>query len=155
MQKVLTIPEWHRLAMEGTTLPVRILINGNSMFPLIRYRRDHVTIIPIKEPLAMGDIILFSDPDRNRYVIHRIWQMRQDAVLTWGDNCNRPDGWIPIGLIWGKVVKIERDRKVILPDPRKGIHWAFFWHNIGRGYRFWVKIKQFIALRIRKIINHT
>ena len=131
----LSVSEWHNLSLEGTMLPVRTLIKGYSMEPLIRYNRDYVTVIPLSESLAEGDIVLFSDPYQKRYVLHRVWTLENERVLTWGDNCDRPDAWMTVNDIWGKVILIERGKHKITPDARKGLLFARFWHIAGRAYR--------------------
>ena len=131
----LSVSEWHKLSLEGTMLPVRTLISGYSMEPLIRYNRDYVTVIPLSESLAEGDIVLFSDPFQKRYVLHRVWTLENERVLTWGDNCDRPDAWMTVNDIWGKVILIERGNHKITPDARKGLLFARFWHIAGRAYR--------------------
>ena len=131
----LTIPEWHNMALEGTKVPVRILISGDSMYPMIRKNRDYVTIYPLEEPPETGDIVLFSDPDRNRYVLHRVWQTGEDRVMTWGDNCIEPDGWMPLEMIWGRAVLIERGKRNIRPKRKTGMRIAGFWHRFGRIWR--------------------
>ena len=131
----LSVSEWHKLSLEGIKIPVRTLIGGYSMEPLIRYNRDYVTIIPLSESLAVGDIVLFSDPYQNRYVLHRVWTLENERVLTWGDNCDRPDAWMTVNDIWGKVILIERGNHKITPDARKGLLFARFWHIDGRAYR--------------------
>ena len=131
----LSVSEWHKLSLEGTMLPVRTLIGGYSMEPLIRYNRDYVTIIPLSESLVEGDIVLFSDPYQKRYVLHRVWTLEDNRVLTWGDNCDRPDAWMTVNDIWGKVILIERGKYKITPDARKGLLFAGFWHIAGRAYR--------------------
>ena len=57
--KSISIPEWHRLAEKGMALPVRIQLNGGSMSPLIRMNCDYVTVGPLNETPATGDIVLF------------------------------------------------------------------------------------------------
>ena len=131
----LSVSEWHKLSLEGTMLPVRTLIGGYSMEPLIRYNRDYVTVIPLSESLAEGDIVLFSDPYQKRYVLHRVWTLENERVLTWGDNCDRPDAWMTVNDIWGKVILIERGKHKITPDAQKGLLYARFWHIAGRAYR--------------------
>ena len=131
----LSVSEWHKLSLEGTMLPLRTLIGGYSMEPLIRYNRDYVTVIPLSESLAEGDIVLFSDPYQKRYVLHRVWTLENERVLTWGDNCDRPDAWMTVNDIWGKVILIERGNHKITPDARKGLLFARFWHITGRAYR--------------------
>lgn len=131
----LSISEWHKLSLEGAMLPVRTVVGGCSMEPLIRYNRDYVTIIPRPESLAEGDIVLFSDPYQKRYVLHRVWTLENERVLTWGDNCDRPDAWMTVNDIWGKVILIERGKHKITPDAQKGLLYARLWHITGRAYR--------------------
>ena len=150
MNRSLSIPEWHRMAMEGAAPPVRILLNGGSMFPLIRWNRDYVTIAPLKEPPVIGDIVLIAEPDAERYVMHRAWDIRDGKVLTWGDNCPRPDAWLPPDQIWGKAILVERGRRKIKPEPGKGMRWARFWHHARKGYFLYQRIQQGIARRIKK-----
>ena len=153
MHKALSIPDWHQMAAEGNAPPVRITLSGYSMNPLIRGHRDYVTVKPIEGIFEVGDIVLFCEPDTNRYVIHRVWNLEGDNVLTWGDNCLKPDGWIMKKDVWGKVVLIERGKRVIHPDPQKGIRWAAIWHPLGRIYRFGRRIKQGVLCRIRRIMG--
>ena len=81
MNKSISILKWHQMAIEEKAPPVRILLNGHSMNPAIRGYKDYVTII------------------------------EKEMVLTWGDNCSDPDGWIPLKNIWGRVVLIEKGKK--------------------------------------------
>ena len=130
MNMSLSIPEWHRMAMESTAPPVRIQLNGGSMFPLVRMNRDYVTIAPLNRELVPGDIVLFSEAEINRYVVHRVWKIKDGNVMTWGDNCLQPDGWFPREAIWGQVVLIERGKREIKPDPEKGLRRILAsWHE--------------------------
>ena len=134
--KSLSIPEWHDLALQGVNVPTRILIGGRSMFPLVRYQKDYVSIIPVSGTLSVGDIVLIADPARKRYVIHRAWQIEEGRILTWGDNCPAPDGWMPMDRIWGKVVLVERGKRTITPDRDAGMRLARFWHPVGKIWRW-------------------
>ncbi len=135
MKQTLSVSQWHEMALAGTALPMRIPIHGVSMFPLIRMDRDYVTILPVREPVVPGDIVLFADPEADRYVLHRVIETDGQRVLTCGDNCARSDGWIPMERVWGKAQLIERGRRTIRPDPRKGLRWGRFWRRyLARGY---------------------
>ena len=153
MKRTLTIEEWHALTAKGVQIPMRIPLTGNSMFPLVRYGRDHVNVAPLNGSPAVGDIVLFTDPPRNRYVMHRVWQIKDGMALTWGDNCVAPDGWMPVENLWGKAVSIERGKRIIQTDPAKGMKWAAFWHRAGKAYRFGKRIKEGILRRIKRIIK--
>ena len=130
--KSLSILEWHELVQKGAEIPMRMLINGVSMHPLIRRNRDMVTIVPLCRMPVPGEIVMFAQPEKERYVLHRAWQVRDGYVLTWGDNCNAPDGWMPQDKIWGLATRIERGRFIITPKPKRGLRWARIWHPIGR-----------------------
>ena len=141
MKRTLSVTEWHLLAEEGNAPPVRIQLQGNSMFPLIRVNRDYVTVAAPDGEFAVGDIVLFADEKRDRYVMHRVWEVKEDRILTWGDNCDGPDGWLPLSAVWGKTVLIERGRRRIVPEPKKGMRRAKLWHRLGKVYRFAAKVK--------------
>ena len=151
MNRTLSIPEWHQMALEGTAPQVRIQLHGFSMFPIIRGYRDFVTIEALKGKPEIGDIVLFNDEKTNRYVMHRVWEIKDNLVLTWGDNCTAPDGWMPVHSIWGKAVLIERGHRIIKPDPKKGMEWAKFWRHAGKVYRFGKRIRDGVMRRIRKL----
>ena len=153
MNKSLSVPEWHRMAMDGNAPPVKILLNGASMFPLIRWNRDYVTIIPLDRELVLGDIVLISEPDTGRFVAHRVWEIRDGKVMTWGDHCVEPDRWVSAEAIWGRVVLIERGRREIRTDPIKGLRWAKFWHQAGKIYRLYERYRNGIMRRIKKLFG--
>ena len=152
IHRSLSIPEWRRMIDEGNAPPVRIQLGGSSMSPLIRYKKDYVTIIPLEAPPVPGDIVLFADFTRDRYVMHRVWKVRKGEALTWGDNCDRSDGWIPLEKIWGKALQVERGRKTIQMNARRGLLWASFWHQAGRVYRFVFRIKKAVLRRMKNIV---
>ena len=151
LHRSLSIPEWRKLAGEGAAPPVRIQLNGNSMFPLIRWNKDYVTIVPLEDDPSIGDIVLFCDGGTERYVVHRVWELSGDTAVTWGDNCPAPDGRIPRGALCGKVALIERGKRKITPDPRKGIRWAKFWHRAGKIYRRCQVYRISISRRIKRL----
>lgn len=155
MRQTLSIPQWHALAREGSPLPMRILIQGWSMYPLIRKNQDYVTILPLDAPPRRGDIVLFSDPARERYVLHRIWKTAAGSTLTWGDNCQDPDGWIPMDAVWGKAVLIERGKRKIRPHPRQGLLLACVLHALLPARRFAGAIKRRVKRRIKTAKGET
>ena len=151
MRKTFSIPGWHELALEDGAPPVRVRLRGSSMFPLIRNDLDYVTVAAPGETVVPGEIVLLADPERDRYVMHRVWAVRDGRILTWGDNCRGPDGWFPLSSVWGKAALIERGSRQIRPDPEKGLRWAAFWHLAGKAYRPVRRCGAGILRRIRKI----
>lgn len=133
----LDIEQWHALGLEGNMIPVTICLEGDSMRPLIRRGKDHVTIYPLMRPLRIGDVVLFRGGPK-RYVVHRVWKLREGRVCTLGDNCWKPDGWMPLENVWGLVVRAERNGRVIRLDTRLarilGRIWMFL-HPVRIFYR--------------------
>ena len=153
MNRSLSIHEWHQMAMEGNAPPVRIPLNGYSMFPLIRKGLDYVTIVPLDRDLIPGDIVLFAETDVERFVMHRVWEIRDGQILTWGDYCDKPDGWIQADKIWGRAVLIERGNRNIQPNPKKGMRWAKFWHKAKKTYEIYTNIRVGMNRIIKKLVG--
>ncbi|MDO5443282.1 MAG: S24/S26 family peptidase [Bacteroidia bacterium] len=70
-----------RLLSEGRE--VIVPTKGSSMLPFIRGERDSVVLLQ-KLTFEPGDIVL-ALVDKDRYVLHRIWSVDQDAVTLMGD----------------------------------------------------------------------
>ncbi len=151
MNRKLSIPEWHQLALNSTKIPVRITLNGWSMEPLIRMDKDYVTVVPLDTVPQIGDIVMFEDQNRKRFITHRVWDLDEQKVLTWGDNCLNPDGWLPLDCVWGKIVLIERGKRKIVPNPERGMKWGRFWHHAGKIYRPFIRGKNAIRSLVDKI----
>lgn len=111
----MSIAQWHALARDGPAPPMCIPLEGDSMRPLIRRGRDRVTIVPLTRPLKRGDVVLFEFPT-GRYVVHRVYRLRDGFVQTLGDHCWNPDPWMPERQVLGQVVQAERGRMRILLD---------------------------------------
>ena len=149
MRQRISIPQWHAMAQTGCNIPMCIPIHGNSMYPLVRMDRDLVTVVPLEEMPRAGDIVLFADPICDRYVLHRVWRAEGDRVLTWGDNCEKPDGWMPRDAVWGKAISIERGKRSITPDPKKGLCLARIWHRAGKACR-WCRLQ---GSRLKRLVK--
>ncbi len=150
--KPITIPEWHAWAKQGASVPMRIPINGVSMYPVIRRNRDMVTIVPLDHEPVPGEIVMFAQPQLNRYVLHRVWQVREGRVQTWGDNCDKPDGWMPREMIWGQAIRIERGKRDIKPDPARGMRWAKVWHPVGKAVRKGRSMAAGVYRRVKRLM---
>lgn len=108
--QIRTIPmeQWCALARENVAPPVTICLEGESMRPLIRKGRDPVTIVPVRGELKKGDVVLFTLGD-GRYVVHRVWRLREGLARTLGDNCVNPEPWFPRAQVLGQVVRFSRN----------------------------------------------
>lgn len=146
----LGIEQWHELGLEGNMLPVTITLEGDSMRPLIRRGRDRVTILPLMQPIQKGDVVLFKGGEK-RYVVHRVYRMRDGLVQTLGDNCLNPDRWMPMDMIWGLVVKMERGGRTWRLDSRAARAFGLFWMAIFPARKAYLRCRGLAARAYRKV----
>ncbi len=150
----LSIDRWYELSKEDVYLPMRIMVYGTSMSPLIRIKRDFVTIVPLKREPIVGDIVLFRDYRGDRYVLHRVWKVEGDTVLTFGDHCICPDAPMTRDCVWGLAVKIERGKRVIPTDSDKARKWGLKWAKAEHKlFPLYQRTRSFAARIYHKIIG--
>lgn len=82
-----------------------VQVRGESMYPMLRYRRDPVLIHPVEDELKRYDVAVYNRGDS--YVIHRILEVRPDCYVFRGDNCTGKE-IIPKSLVVGVVVGFWR-----------------------------------------------
>jgi len=103
----------------GSGKALRFQARGDSMSPLVR-DGDVLLVRPV-HPAAVqiGDLVLCSSEGR-RVVVHRVIrkQVSQERLrfTVQGDQVARPDGLIPGGQVYGRVLAIERDAAQIDMD---------------------------------------
>lgn len=137
--QIRTIPmeQWCALAQENAAPPVTICLEGESMRPLIRKGRDPVTIVPVRGALKKGDVVLFTLGD-GRYVVHRVWRLREGLVRTLGDNCVNPEPWFPRTQVLGQVIRFSRNGHAFRLDTFAARAFGRVWmalFPIRRGYK--------------------
>lgn len=70
-----------------------VVISGPSMEPT--YHSGDVLIVRKKTP-AVGDVIVFTVPERNARIVHRVIERRSDGTMVVkGDNRSTPDLPLP------------------------------------------------------------
>ncbi len=123
----LSVEQWQALVQRGARVPVTIPIMGNSMVPVIRYKVDPTTIVPLSREPMEGDIVLFRRAGDAALVVHRVWRVLEDQVQTWGDNCPNPDRPVPREDVLGLAVSVRRNGRDIPLDTeeqrRRGVRW--------------------------------
>ncbi len=73
----------HTLATEGVLF---YRIEGVSMQPMLRQKRDAVVIRPQQGRLSKLDVALYRR-DSGKYVLHRVVRVLPDGYVIRGDNC--------------------------------------------------------------------
>lgn len=101
-------------------------ISGTSMLPMLKESRDIVVLIPAKDALRVGDVVLFvRERKDDELVLHRIVKsVPGDGYLIRGDNT-----------FWNEPVKREDVKAVAEGFFRKGKYCDC---NKSRGYRLYV-----------------
>lgn len=100
-------------------VPFRFTARGSSMFPFIR-DGDVITLGPVR-PLhpasgrvaRVGDVVAFRHPETDRLAIHRVVGRRSGALLVRGDNCAAPDGLVALEAVIGRVLRVEREGRIV------------------------------------------
>jgi len=77
---------------------------GTSMSPFIK-DKDTVIIIPFKESVGIGDIVLLKTSDE-RLLLHRVIKTEATGVITMGDASYDDDGFTSYKNILGRVIRV-------------------------------------------------
>ena len=95
----------------------RFVARGASMWPAIP-SRSRVEIEPCRAAqLQLGEVAAFES--EGRVIVHRVTRVTAEGVCFQGDNCNRPDGHVPVSQVLGRMRALER-RPLRLRWPRQG-----------------------------------
>lgn len=62
-----------------------LTVTGSSMLPMLRHRKDAVTLVPADGRQKKGDVILYRR-ENGRYILHRIIALEWDGYICCGDN---------------------------------------------------------------------
>ena len=151
MTRSIPMETWCKLAREGAAPPVTICLEGDSMRPLIRRGRDPVTIIPINRPLQKGDVVLFRLGER--YIVHRVWQMKNGMVRTFGDNCWNPEPWFPEEQVLGMVVRFVRAGRTFRLDTPAARAWGRVWMAIHPVRLMYLRCRSLAARIVKKLLK--
>lgn len=146
--RAIPMEQWCALAREGCAPQVTICLEGNSMQPLIRRAKDPVTIVALNRPLIKGDVVLFRLG--GKYIVHRVWKLKDGMVRTFGDNCWNPDPWIPLEQVLGLVVKYRRGGRMHRLDTGAARGWGRLWMSLHPIRRYYKRLRALAGRCYRK-----
>lgn len=147
--RAIPMEQWCALAREGCAPQVTICLEGNSMRPLIRRAKDPVTIVALNRPLIKGDVVLFRLG--GKYIVHRVWKLKDGMVCTFGDNCWNPDPWIPLEQVLGLVVKYSRGGRMHRLDTGAARGWGRLWMSLHPIRRYYKRLRALAGRCYRKV----
>ena len=126
---------------------------GPSMLPLLRQGRDLFVVEKRgTERLKVGDVVLYRRPP-DKYVLHRIVQVREKDYVILGDNCVNREYGITDGDILGVMTGFVRNGKQHAVTDRGYRIYTFVWLH-SEGLRIFVKRAEWrVKGGIKKILD--
>ena len=114
---------------------VRMTVTGNSMYPLLRDRRDSVLLVQKEKPKKY-DIALFVRKN-GEAVLHRIIQIRRGCFTMLGDNQYEKEGPIEPSQVVAIVQGFYRDNQFISCQTWWYRLYRFLWSRAGGLRKLW------------------
>ena len=125
-----------------------LTVTGNSMYPMLRHRRDMVYLQPADPVQKKGDLILYQR-EEGSYILHRIVRCKAPGeYICSGDNQWEPEA-VSQGQVIAKVYAFRRKGKEYQHKSRSYRLYVWIWvalfpvrkpifamrHFLGRIYR--------------------
>ena len=134
------------LAREGSLTYTNV---GVSMLPLLRQGRDLFTVRKKgRARCKVGDVVLYKRPP-DRYVLHRVVEVRPDDYVILGDNCISREYGIKDADILGVMTAFVRNGKQhSVREPGYRLY-TFLWLHSANLRIFMKKC----MLRLRRILR--
>ena len=124
-------------------------IEGVSMYPMLRMRRDTVVIKKYEGRLRKFDVPLYKVGDR--YILHRIIKVLPDSYVIRGDNLEKKEYGNSEENILGVLTTFYRDEKEIDMNGFAYKAYVYIWH-----YTFYIRAfvkKVYRKLRPRRVVD--
>ncbi|SDB57133.1 hypothetical protein SAMN02910317_02975 [Ruminococcaceae bacterium FB2012] len=104
---------------------------GTSMMPLLKQHRDLFTVKRKgKERCKAGDVVLYKRPP-DKYVLHRIVEVRPDSYIIIGDNCVSKEYGISDSDILGVMTSyVRKGKSHTVSDRSYRLYSAYIMHTI-------------------------
>lgn len=109
-------------------------VHGRSMFPMLRSGKDPVLIHPLSGGAVRYDVVVYAKPDR--YVVHRVLEVRPDCYVIRGDNCDAKE-YIPREAVRGIVVGFWRFGRYVPVSNRWYRAFSRIWVAVNPLVRLW------------------
>ena len=105
---------------------------GTSMMPLLKQHRDLFTVRRKGSARCRaGDVVLYRRPP-NKYVLHRVVEVRKNDYVILGDNCINKEYGITDGDIIGVMTGyVRKGRTHTVKDRSYRIYKAYIMHTIS------------------------
>lgn len=125
---------------------------GDSMYPMLRNRKDIVVLEKPEGRLKKYDVPLYKRPD-GQYVLHRILKVYQEGYVICGDNRFQREYPVPHTWVIGVMRGFYRGEKYIDCNDFKYKCYVHLWCDLFYLRAFILLLKRFIRRSIRAIKN--
>ena len=123
---------------------------GTSMMPLIKQGRDIFTLVRKGEARCKKyDVVLYRRPP-DRYIMHRIIEVRENDYVILGDNCISKEYGITDNDIIGVMTEFVRKGKTYTVNDKAYKCYVRIWCSLSGIRIFLKKIKIKLKRLIRK-----
>ena len=102
---------------------------GVSMLPLLRQRRDIITIEKKQGRCKKYDVALYKRPNGS-YVLHRVVEVREKDYVILGDNCVNKEYGITDENILGVMTSFVRDGREYSVNNPLYLFYSKLWYAI-------------------------
>lgn len=121
-----------------------LTVTGNSMYPMLKHRRDSVVLTPVTKPLKRADLILYRRQN-GAYVLHRILRVKGEQLICCGDNQYRTE-----------TIDARQVLAVVTAFTRKGKTYQVTDKGYCRYVAFWVGLHplRWLYLGPRRVLGY-
>ena len=127
------------------------ITRGPSMRPLFKTGRDMVIIARVEKPLKKYDVVLYTGA-HNKYTMHRIIGIRDDAYIIRGDNTYKKE-YVKKENIIGILTEFNRRGKRVSTEKISYKIYSRFWHYIYPVRHILYKLKSLLSKIKHKILG--
>lgn len=126
---------------------------GISMLPLLRQGRD-LFVVEKRGParLQVGDVVLYRRPP-DKYVLHRIVEVRDNGYVILGDNCINREYGITDDDILGVMIGFVRNGKQHTVAEKGYRFYTFLWLRTEGSRIFLKRAFSFVKGGVRKVLG--
>lgn len=128
--------------------------SGISMYPMLRHRRDMVTIVKVTRPLKRHDVPLYRLKS-GKLVLHRILKVTKNGYIIRGDNLYHKERNVTDDMIIGVLKEFYREGKHYDCATSKSYHAYIIYNRLNYPLRWlWKKnLRPFLVKIKHKIIK--
>lgn len=130
---------------------VELIASGNSMFPLLRHRKDAYWLTQVSgEDVKKYDMILYQRDD-GKYVLHRVVGKGTEGYILRGDNQYENEYPVRPDQVIGKICRFSKNGKQMTCENLWYRVYAVVWVNTVSVRRAFPTLQRLVYRVLRKV----